>query len=842
VASILTLVVPHPVQALPVLTNLGGRVLTYGQSGSVQSTIPGAPGRIEVADTISDGSGGLWLAVDAVAGAANVVHLDAFGQPVAIFGADGVVSPAGFTHIDALAVAPLGGVTVVGFARDGNESYSFAKVARLTAAGEPDPSFGSGDPVTLPLVVNYSASNLAVLALIDGRTVVAVESVSAVVKTDGTLDASLGDDGVISTGMSGRPRLAARAAGYVIASLEQNPAGANEPPILVLLAYSSPGVVDRSFGVEGRAASRGDVPDRTIWVTNLVVTPTAIFAGTQGHVYRLSLTGEFDASYSGTYAGDYPAWRSMGVQSDGAVVVANEFVATRLTPLGGVVDHSWGNTGTLPLGVSAAVSYTQARMVVTGTRIYFAGTTSSPGVSDDGFAVLARDGAIPGGVPVLIAQDTTVQEGHDARIVLRLDRPFDVPGGTVDCRVHAIGRDRTPQGVIWVTPCNVDPDDKSQLVALVSVADDNAPEPDEQFELTVMSAYDAIIAKGAAVITVTSDDAIVPPNGVDYIATVPPGEDIDPGETIAAGDVDGDFIDELVTARGPGGVPDVDVRWLRVSPGGPSLGDDQRITPFDPRFRGGVNVATADVDGDGIDEIITAAGVGGGPHVRVYRYTWRAVVEVAEFMAYGSAFSGGVTVAGADVDGDGRDEIVTGAGPGGGPHVRVFSVDESQVSADVSFMAYGAAFSGGVTVAGGDIDGDGRDEVITGAGPGGGPHVEAFSIGALGPRVVASFMAYEPAFGGGVSVAAGDVDYDRADEIVTGAGPGGGPHVVVNDVNAGLRAATFGWMAFPSFFGALGVSVAVGHFGTDGSNHVIVAADSHAGQWGAAVDLLRYDV
>src|SRR5207249_11523113 len=117
---------------------------------------------------------------------------------------------------------------------------------------------------------------------------------------------------------------------------------------------------------------------------------------------------------------------------------------------------------------------------------------------------------------------------------------------------------------------------------------------------------------------------------------------------------------------------------------------------------------------------------------------------------YDTAFRGGVTVAAADVNGDGTDDIITGAGPGGGPHVKVF--DGASGALLASFFAYDAAFHGGGFVAGGDVDGDGEAEIITGAVPGGGPHVKVFTGGGA---VLASFVAYEAAFGGGVSVASG---------------------------------------------------------------------------------------
>ena len=164
-------------------------------------------------------------------------------------------------------------------------------------------------------------------------------------------------------------------------------------------------------------------------------------------------------------------------------------------------------------------------------------------------------------------------------------------------------------------------------------------------------------------------------------------------------------------------------------------------------FSGGVNIASGDVDGDGISEIITGAGPGGGPHVRIFDLNGTLK---SQFFAYDSNFRGGVNVASGDLDGDGISEIITGAGPGGGPHVRIFDINGTLKS---QFFAYDPKFSGGVNVASGDTDGDGRSEIITGAGPGGGPHVRIFDINGT---LKSQFFAYDPKFSGGVNVASGD--------------------------------------------------------------------------------------
>ena len=244
-------------------------------------------------------------------------------------------------------------------------------------------------------------------------------------------------------------------------------------------------------------------------------------------------------------------------------------------------------------------------------------------------------------------------------------------------------------------------------------------------------------------------------------------------------------------------------------------------------FHGGVRVATGDVNGDGVSDFITAPGVGGGPDIRVFDGANFGLI--AEFNAYSPTFRGGVFVAVGDINGDGRGDIVTGAGDGGGPHVRVFSGISGTVIRE--WMAYDPAFRGGVRVAVGDVNGDGRKDVITSPGVGGGPHIKAFS--GTNNAVLASFMAYVTNYTGGVYVAAGDLDNDHIAEIITGPGLGGGPDLRTFDVFGGGGILEDEFAPFPLNSGgqvsspwASGLRVAVTDINGDGQLDIVAGAGS----------------
>ncbi|MFA6306381.1 MAG: putative glycoside hydrolase [Patescibacteria group bacterium] len=180
---------------------------------------------------------------------------------------------------------------------------------------------------------------------------------------------------------------------------------------------------------------------------------------------------------------------------------------------------------------------------------------------------------------------------------------------------------------------------------------------------------------------------------------------------------------------------------------------------YDRKFNGDVSFAVGDLNGDGTKEIITGAGPGGGPQVRIFSKDGRPLT--GGFFAYDKNFRGGVNVAVIDLNGDGTKEIITGAGPGGGPQVRVFSKDGRPLNG--GFFAYDKNFRGGVDLAVGDLDGDGTKEIIAGAGPGGAPEVKIFSKDG---KLSSAFMAYNHNDKNGIMVMSNDINSDKVDEIL----------------------------------------------------------------------------
>jgi glucose/arabinose dehydrogenase len=212
---------------------------------------------------------------------------------------------------------------------------------------------------------------------------------------------------------------------------------------------------------------------------------------------------------------------------------------------------------------------------------------------------------------------------------------------------------------------------------------------------------------------------------------------------------------------------------------------------------------------------VVAAGAGSAVVARNADGSTRFVVPV--FSNYV-----GVRVATGDVTGDGTEDVIATSGPGGPPVVIVYDGASGQPAS--AFFALAPAITLGLNVAAGDINGDGRDDVIVGTATG---TSFVVALDGLTGQPIRSFFA----FGGlasGITVAAGDVDGDNRDDIIVGAASGfSGVAVYSGQTNDVIRA----FFAFGSFPVGVNVGFANGDILTGlTSGPPVVATFTSAGQ------------
>ena len=208
-------------------------------------------------------------------------------------------------------------------------------------------------------------------------------------------------------------------------------------------------------------------------------------------------------------------------------------------------------------------------------------------------------------------------------------------------------------------------------------------------------------------------------------------------------------------------------------------GRNGSFTPF-VGYDGSVHTATGDINGDRIMDVVVVPAVVGAPgHIRVLSGADGS--SIASFICF-PGYLGSIDIAVVDINSDGFDDIIASSTGGASGTVAIFNGRDFSVMK--TFYPYGAGYMGTVHVSGYDPDGDGAYSILTSTGEGTRGHVKAFDQNL---DVFLSFFSGAEGDLSGCYVIGGDLDGDGLDDIATGTGAGTEAEVHVFDGNTGSR-------------------------------------------------------
>ncbi len=236
-----------------------------------------------------------------------------------------------------------------------------------------------------------------------------------------------------------------------------------------------------------------------------------------------------------------------------------------------------------------------------------------------------------------------------------------------------------------------------------------------------------------------------------------------------------------------------------------------KFLAYERSFRGSVRVATGDVTGDGVEEILVAPGRNRIGEIRVFT---QQGVELPAYRTFpfGPKWRGGVEVTAADFNGDGVKDIVAGMSSGAGMVsgfvVSPLAGDPVANAAAFSFRGFPPRYAGGVMLAAGDFgtftggantsQPDGRDEIVVGSNSGMRAMTNIWAVSSA-PRIVRTILPFGTRFTGGVTLSVAKYDSDTVQDIFIGAGIGGKSVVEVYSGATGGKITTLPPAAFGSF-------------------------------------------
>ncbi len=756
----------------------------------------------------------------------NVLPLEDRSVPAALildptFGLNGFAAlPDAQVRFTKAAATPDGGTLFVGTSLAEAPVSSQIVLLKLTAAGAVDTAFGTAGRATLSsgLVAATGTTNVEsfteVVVLPDGR-----------ISVTGRVTATV-------------PYVIGYAAQTTIVPYPPYPQPGVTGEYAVAYRLSAGGVLDATYDGDGKlllgpySNSYTSTPQTLVTTPNLRLLPDGGLVGVSGsevfdpgafqgqyptppgtetlylEALRVTPSGAFDPTFDGDgkakillatntnqYGGGGVAAGQGGVfvRPDGSVVFtlalttatvrpdnifselrASQVAVAQLTPAG-ALDAAFGTGGRAVVkeiaDESVSASHSTLTLVglqpgggalsrldsyATGDKVLF--RLSASGVADPSFGsggtvsltageVALRDGGgfEVGSGPTAIAYTVNGKPAPAAATVA--PETLRLPSGNPGTRLQAAGG---AEFLVGGTPKGPSPDLAGQTFVGRLIADPNPP---------VVGPGGPVAPRAAGAAGVVT---LVRADGTVVVMTPFPGYT---GEVRTA--MAGGFV---VVATGPGAASQV---ALMDAATGKLV---RTFETFEASFTAGVFVAAADVNGDGVADVVVTPEGGGGPRVRVLNGATGA--PLADFFGIeDGTFRGGARAVFADVNGDGTPDLAVVAAVGGGPRVAVYDGKSllagkpAPLAAD--FFAFDSSLRTGLTVAAGDFNTDGFADLAVTPSAGGGPVVAVFSgkeLTAGRATTLAVFAQGDGADRTGARSTSRDINGDGKADLVVAAG------------------------------------------------------------------------
>jgi hypothetical protein len=346
--------------------------------------------------------------------------------------------------------------------------------------------------------------------------------------------------------------------------------------------------------------------------------------------------------------------------------------------------------------------------------------------------------------------DRAVVAGASTGVITFTVSDFETPAGSLVVTASSSNSALIPQNAIVLGGSGADraitittlPGTIGTAVITVTVTDADNQTATETFTLSVLDPNSVsrpfAVARGpgpASQVIVYNGDGTV---RFDFS----PFGGFDCGARAIMADFNGDGVDDIACSTRFHDDPSPDPTWVTVFDG-TNLARLFDFAPFGTGFMKGANLSAGDMTGDGRAELAIAADYGGGARVRIFSPDGNGgFTQLADFFALQDAngnadtsFRGGARTAIGDFDGDGFGDLAFAAGFLGGPRVALFngkllgSTGGPKLRGD--FFAMESALRNGLYIAAGDVNGDGRADLVVTPSTGGSPRVRIFSGTAL---------------------------------------------------------------------------------------------------------------